>query len=316
MGLGLSSALLFIWLLMIGRFHKSYILLELLLCLFLVIFSAVSKKRRPKNIEPQGSWFPPNRVCRITGYGFYLLLIGAALVLILISFLYPHGNWDAWAIWNNRARFIFRGGGNWKDGLSPLLGWSHPDYPLLLPLSVARCWFYLGEETRWVPSVLASLFTLSTTGMVVSSLRLIRSGSQGYLAGILLLGTPFYLIHGASQYADIPLAFYFISGIVLVSLSYREPSNGYGSSILAGLMFGFSAWTKNEGLVLAALIPLALLITATFTHRWRQQGKTCFTILIGMAPVLAMALFHKIHWAMAVSLDTGSDFIRLRRALF
>ncbi len=110
MGLGLSSALLFIWLLTIGRFHKSYILLESLLCLFLVMLSAVNKRRRPKNIEPQGSWFPPNRVCRITGYGFYLLLIGAALVLILISFLYPHGNWDAWAIWNNRARFIFRGG--------------------------------------------------------------------------------------------------------------------------------------------------------------------------------------------------------------
>ena len=149
--------------------------------------------------------------------------------------------------------------------------------------------------------MLALLFTLSTAGIVVSSLRLIRSGSQGYLAGILLLGTPFYLIHGASQYADIPLAFYFISGIVLVSLSYREPSNGYGSSFLAGLMFGFSAWTKNEGLVLAALIPLALLITATFAHRWRQQGKICFTILIGMAPVLAMVLFHKIHLAPANS---------------
>jgi hypothetical protein len=109
------------------------------------------------------------------------------------------------------------------------------------------------------------------------------------------------LIHGASQYADIPLAFYLISGIVLVSWSYREPSNGYGSSILAGLMFGFSAWTKNERLVLAALIPLALLITAPLDHRWKQQGKTCFLILIGMAPVLAMVLFHKIHLAPANS---------------
>jgi len=111
------------------------------------------------------------------------------------------------------------------------------------------------------------------------------------------LGTPFYLIHGASQYADIPLAFYFVSGIVLVSLSYRGPSNGYGSSILAGLMFGFSAWTKNEGLVLSALIPLALLTTATFARRWKQSGKSCFLILIGIAPVLAMVLFHKIHLA-------------------
>ena len=148
---------------------------------------------------------------------------------MLISFLYPHGNWDAWAIWNNRARFIFRAAAEyWKDGFNPLLGWSHPDYPLLLPLSIARCWFYLGAEKLWVPSAMAFIFTLITTGMLVSSLSLLKNRSQGYVAGILLLGTSFYLIHGASQYADIPLAFYFLSGIVLLSLSDQKPSNGYG----------------------------------------------------------------------------------------
>jgi hypothetical protein len=301
LGLGFSSALLFIWLLTIGRFHQSYLLLELLLCLFFIMLSKVKKARRPKNLEPEGSLSSPSGVSRITAYSFYLLLTCGILVLILISYLYPHGNWDAWAIWNNRARFIFRGVENWKDGFSPLLGWSHPDYPLLLPLSIARCWFYLGKETLWVPSALASLFTLSTIGMVVSSLSLIKSRSQGYLAGILLLVTPFYLTHGASQYADIPLAFYFLSGVVFLSLSDQRPSKGYGGSILAGLMIGFSAWTKNEGLVLAGLIPLSLLIMAAFTHRWKMQGKSCFIFLIGMAPILALILYHKIHLAPANS---------------
>ena len=49
--------------------------------------------------------------------------------------------------------------------------------------------------------------------------------------------------------------------------------------------------------MLSALIPLALLTTATFARRWKQSGKSCFLILIGIAPVLAMVLFHKIHLA-------------------
>jgi Dolichyl-phosphate-mannose-protein mannosyltransferase len=300
-GLGFSSALLFLWLLTIGRFQKSYILLELLLCLFLVILSTVNKKRRPKNRKPQGSRSSPGTISRLTASGFYLLLISGVLILMLISFLYPHGNWDAWAIWNNRARFIFRGVENWQDGFSPLLGWSHPDYPLLLPLSIARGWFYLGEETLWVPSVLALLFALSTAGILVSSLRRTKSNSQGTLAGILLLGTPFYLIHGASQYADIPLAFYFLSGIVLLSLSDQRPSNDYGGSILAGLLIGFSAWTKNEGLVLAALTPLSLLFMGALTRHWKLRWKSCISFLVGLAPVLAVILYHKIHLAPANS---------------
>ena len=95
LGLGFSSVLLFLWLLTFGRFHKSYILLELLLCLFLVMLSAVNKKWRPKNIEPQGSRGSSSGIGRITASVFYLLLISGILVLTLISFLYPHGNWDA-----------------------------------------------------------------------------------------------------------------------------------------------------------------------------------------------------------------------------
>ncbi len=304
LGLGLSSALLFLWLLTIGRFQKSYILLELLLCFFLMMHSAFSRRRRPKNPEPRGPRPSPSGISRLAASGFYLLLISGILVLVLISFLYPHGNWDAWAIWNNRARFIFRGAENWRVGFSPLLGWSHPDYPLLLPLAIARGWFYLGEEALWVPSALALLFTLSTTGILVSSLRLIKSSSQGTLAGILLLGTPFFLIHGASQYADIPLAFYFLSGIALLSLSDHKPSKSYGGPVLAGLFIGFSAWTKNEGQVLAALVPLSMLFIGALTHRWKLQWKPCLFFLVGLAPVLVLILYHKLLLAPANSFYT------------
>ena len=85
------------------------------------------------------------------------------------------------------------------------LDWSHWDYPLLLPLSIARGWNYMGGESLPVPAVMAFLFTFLTLGLLWSALCLLRSRSQGYLAAMVLMGTPFFIVMGASQFADIPL---------------------------------------------------------------------------------------------------------------
>ncbi len=82
-----------------------------------------------------------------------LITILATLVFIIVvlsfldawqreSFQTPFGDWDAWAIWNLRAGFI-ASGGEWLKGFSQAIAWSHPDYPLLLPLNVARMWVIL-----------------------------------------------------------------------------------------------------------------------------------------------------------------------------
>jgi len=70
-----------------------------------------------------------------------LALAAAFYAAILRSIVHPHGEgWDAFAIWNLHARFLFRGGAHWRDGFSSLIPWSHPDYPLLLPSAVAHFW--------------------------------------------------------------------------------------------------------------------------------------------------------------------------------
>ena len=45
------------------------------------------------------------------------------------------------------ARFLFRGGDHWREAFASGLDWSHWDYPLLLPLSIARGWRYMGGES-------------------------------------------------------------------------------------------------------------------------------------------------------------------------
>jgi len=105
----------------------------------------------PRTVDDRArrrEWTPSVGVAAVGCIG---LIVLAAAAIWLHMRLMPHGETDAIAIWNLRARSLLRGGREWAAVLSPAIGWSHPDYPLLLPLTVARLWSYAGSETTAVP---------------------------------------------------------------------------------------------------------------------------------------------------------------------
>jgi len=59
----------------------------------------------------------------------------------------------------------------------------------------------------------------------------------------------------ASQYADVPLAFFCLATLVLLCLADRQEKGRHGFLVLAGLACGMAAWTKNEGAALHGLRP-------------------------------------------------------------
>src|SRR6185437_8443315 len=60
--------------------------------------------------------------------GVLAMAIAAAMVLFVRqTALNPHGQWDAWAIHNLHARFLYYPDA-WRDLFTPLLTWNHPDY--------------------------------------------------------------------------------------------------------------------------------------------------------------------------------------------
>src|SRR5258708_10695835 len=118
----------------------------------------------------------------------------------------PHGDWDAWSIWNLRARFFVRGGQFWKDAFSSQLAWSHPDYPLLLPGIVAMLWTLAHTESAAAPIGVAFLFGLGTAGILTATLGILRGKAQAFIGGILLNGTGSFPENAAHQYPHIPLS--------------------------------------------------------------------------------------------------------------
>lgn len=191
----------------------------------------------------------------------------------------PLGFWDAFAIWNMKARFFyFDAGAQWQSAFSPIIDWSHTDYPLLLPLNVARLWVYTGEASSSTPALLSALFTLLALGAVYGSIASIRNHSLALVGALALLATPALMNQAVWQVADIPLAFYLTAALGLVALALsREPPHGR-FLVLAGFAAGAAAWTKNEGLLLALAIPLALFVAGVY-----RSGRQ------GVAPALQFA---------------------------
>jgi len=230
---------------------------------------------------------------------FAIALLPAIYAFLSAFYNSPHGQWDAWMSWNLRARFFFRGGEHWRDTFSSLFWGANPEYPVLLPSLVARSWQYAGQETELAPALLAALFTFATVGLTCSSLWFLRSKGQGLLAGLVLLGTPFFIRHGTAQYADVPLSFFVLASIVLLCLHDRVSPQRGGLLVLMGVTAGCAAWSKNEGLLF--LVSLILAAAAVLSRRRVRTAyvrhQLAFTV--GLLVVLPVALYAKLRLAPA-----------------
>jgi hypothetical protein len=227
-----------------------------------------------------------------------LLLAGAvALAMFLGAVSYnPHGDEGAWSIWNLRARFLVRAGGFWRDAFSSGLLWTHPDYPLLLPGLVALCWKLSGRQSTDAPIAIAFLFVFGTAGLLVSTLAVLRSKTHAALAGTLLLGTASFIGLSAALYGDVPLSFYVLATLALLCLQDRYPEHPR-FTVLAGLMAGFAAWTRNEGLIFVVAVILARAL-ALFRSRHRAAiAPQVFRFLAGAAAPLAVLAVFKLRVA-------------------
>jgi hypothetical protein len=249
----------------------------------------------------------------------FAMALGCALYSAVLRILAcPHGyGWDAFSIWNLHARFLFLGGAHWRDGFTPLLPGSHPDYPLLLPAGVAHFWSYLGYDDPAVSAVISFLFTFSTVGLLFAGLSLIRGRMSAMLGATTLLATPAFIEQGTSQYADIPLSFFILASIALLclrdDLAQKDPAQAKlysGLLALAGLAAGCAGWTKNEGLLF--LCALLLARSLTLLRRPAPRGNSISgarriaPLVVATIPALLLIAFFKHFLAPAGDLFSGS----------
>jgi hypothetical protein len=293
-GAGVSAVLLYAWMLAAGP-TRSFVWAETGL-LAACLFGLLALRGR----TPAGPPAPPTR--RPPPWDVPGWLAPAALVVVAAAGAafasglaqHPHGEWDAWMDWNLKSRMFFRGGTAWRSAFSGDIPWSHPDYPLVVPSLVARAWLFAGRETQLGAALVAGIFTFGTLLLLGTALAALRGTGAALLGVIVLASTPFFVVHGTSLYADVPLGMFFLTVVVCLAFDARNPSTSR-FAVLAGIAAGLAMWTKNEGLLFTLATGAVLLLDALREGGNARRRVVAFSA--GLLPLFLLTVGHKIVFA-------------------
>lgn len=264
-GFGISSLAYFWGLLWLGKSGPGCLSLELILLVGLL-------GRKP-DTTMAGTPSPAASTPKWLWLLFALSQLVAILSLAYRQAHHPHGDWDAYAVWNCRARFLYRGGFDWRCAFGE--PWSNPDYPLLLPGAVVRLWTLSGGDGPLAPMLVAASYGFAIQILLVGWLWQTGRTSAALMAGC-MLPLPGFLEQVSALYADVPLSFFVLAVPLLLR---RHPG-------LAGLCAGLGAWTKNEGLLLILWGVLWLCLS--------RRGKDLVRFGLGSLPGLATLVAFKV----------------------
>lgn len=194
--------------------------------------------------------------------------------------------WDGLFVWEMKAQALMAGEGpHWSYFHDPSRSWSHPSYPLLVP--VLRVWFYnwLGGPHEAYGKLSGTLFPLAAAGLLLGPLRHFGRG-MSLCAFALFVTTPLTVTGAGSAtsgYADYPLAVFYFGAVVFL-LRSREGTPG--DLVLAAVLAAALPWIKQEGAVLFATC-LVLAVFALGLANWRR-------LLILATPGVAVLLMWRL----------------------
>jgi hypothetical protein len=297
-GYGVSSWLVFSWLLVVGHASRAFVVVELSAILILAGVALKRGELRFGGLDAR----KPRRPWRFVSLETALILgfVGVAGIAmaryILATRAAPYGSFDAWESYNMKARFIFLAGRDWKQ-LFTAIPDPVPDYPLFLPLSVAGILMVLGRDSLGVPAAIAVVFICASVGLLLVALGECRSRSQAAMAGMVLLGTPFFVHLSFAQYADIPLSLFFLATMALLFIHGRRDTASMRILVVAGLIAGLSAWVKNEGLVFFLVISITYFAFSWRALGWESASRRLWMFAYGGAGPVVLALLFKLKFA-------------------
>lgn len=238
-GYAISSCLVFVGLI-VGGFNAFLLIAFHIVCI--IIFNTNNTFLFLKNLKQV----------------YFALPIFLSIALIFLNALKsPYGaGLDVWAIWKLKSVFMFRSPEHWVRIFSPVIFDSHPDYPIQYPLCIVWGWITAGKEVFAAPLFLTTIFSIAQIGILSAFNQ--QKFSRAIILPLLLIATPQWIGMAASQYADPIMAYYMLSGFVLVQMAILRKS--VKLMFLAGIVCGIGTFVKNEGLLFWLIIFICLAV--------------------------------------------------------
>jgi 4-amino-4-deoxy-L-arabinose transferase-like glycosyltransferase len=112
------------------------------------------------------------------------------------------------------------------------------------------------------------------------------------LSTLFLAATPLIFQHATIAYANLPLTFYIVAGVLLLTIGMDEPvsPSTRGKCLLSGMLFASACWTRPEGLVVS-LVLIGFILGVVYLKRWRALD------LASLAFLLAPLAVYELFWA-------------------
>ena len=193
------------------------------------------------------------------------------------------GDWDAWAIWTQHAKFLTFDS-EFSNLFDKRLEWTHPDYPLMLPSIIAMIWKSFGNFSPYVPAIFSYLISVGLVLLVLTPFLEKKSKMIGMALFLLLTYSLVLFPFVSGQYSDTLLATFILLPLVLLSILPDSKPLFYFS--LIGFFAASSGWIKNEGLMYFAIFSFCFFL------KYLRQPKFLLHYSLGaLFPVLIILIF-------------------------
>ena len=225
-------------------------------------------------------------------YKINLSSIYLSLIILVGTILFWYkssrwGGWDAWAIWNLHAKFLFYEE-CWTNLLTNKISWTHPDYPIMLPSLIAVFWRGIGYIDPIVPALISYFVFIGILCFIWNSFHNASFKSIALLSSMILAIDIRFVLQASSQYADTIVALFILITVVLFSKRQDKPLVFF---LLLGFFSSMPIWVKNEGNIFFIFTSILMV------HQYKNEPPKIFAFLIGTLPVVLLYSCFKIFFA-------------------
>ncbi len=243
----------------------------------------------------------------VGSFGFILLkyfkknklLISILILLCFISLSSPVSDWDGRSIWLFNAKIIF-----YVDNLNNYFAYSpyysHPDYPIFVPILSATIAKLSGVWNEILPKI--SHFILAVPPIILLTKNLNKKMSLFIFIVLILFIYEKRIINGE---VDVLLSLYSISLISLLSKFVNNKYHFLADYILVLFHIIFLTLLKMEGLALAFCIFVSFYIIS-LRHNKNLILKLFFIFILGYIPIFLWVIYAKYAGAAGGGIDVSS----------
>lgn len=198
------------------------------------------------------------------------LILWKFFYMIFIVLSSPTIFWDAYTLWNYKAKVIYYAHGvSMNPADEGFLGGAYAHYPLNLPLIRAWTAFFTGEWDDSIVNLHAVVLFVCLLGLVFAVLKKEVGKLPAMVFTYILTGLPVLTYNVISGYADIAVGYYFLASVIMLFYWHKTRNNKF--LVFAGMISAIAMFTKNEGvaIVLPAVFLTFLSCLFTTRHSWK-----------------------------------------------